>query len=111
MRVSEVVDVEDAIEVPEPSLLDILEHAVSTGVPDSQIDEQVVVDAYLFEPKLEAVGGSNVLGELLLLAAGIGTSMQLRRDDLPTSLTPTSAMLTFSSLRWEKETSLSVSIE
>lgn len=111
MRVGEVVDVEYAIEVAQPSLLDILQHAIATGVPDGQVDQQVVVDPDLFEPELEAVGGSNVLGEVLLLAAGMRTSMQFSSDDLPTSLTPTIAMFTFSSLRCEKETSLSVSIE
>lgn len=111
MRVGEVIHIQYPIKVPQSSFLDVLQHAISTGVPDSQVDEQVVVDSDLFESKLEAVGGSNVVGEVLLLAAGMRTSMQFSSDDLPTSLTPTMAMFTFYSLRWEKETSLSVSIE
>jgi hypothetical protein len=111
VRVGEVVDVEDAVEVPQASLLDVLQHAVSAGVPHCQVDQQVVVDAYLLEPKLEAVGGSNVFRELLLLAPPMRTSMQFSSDDFPTSPTPTNAMFTLSSLRCEKDTSLSVSIE
>lgn len=85
--------------MPQSSLLNVLQHAISTGIPYSQVDEQVMVDSNFFESKLEAVGGSNVFGELLLLAAGMRTSMQFSSDDLPTSLTPTNAMFTFYSLR------------
>lgn len=70
-----------------------------------------MVDSDFFEPELEAVGGSNVFREVLLLAAAMCTSIQFSSDDLPTSLTPTNAIFTFYSFRWEKETSLSVSIE
>lgn len=111
VRAGEVVDVENSIEEPQLSLLDVLRHAVAAGVPDCEIDEEVVVDANLLEPELKSVGGRDVLGEALLLAGAIVTSMQLSSDDLPTSPTPTSAIFTFSSLRCEKERSLSVSIE
>lgn len=93
------------------SFLDILQHAVSAGVPYCQVHEQVVVDSYLLEPELEAICWRDVFRKVFFLAWRIGTSMQFNRDDFPTSLTPTSAKFTFSSFKCEKETSLSVSIE
>jgi hypothetical protein len=96
VRVGEVVHVENSVEEPQLSLLDVLRHAVAAGVPDCEVDEEVVVDANLLESELKSVGGRDLLRELLLLAGAIVTSMQFSSDDLPTSLTPTSAIFTFS---------------
>ena len=96
MRVGEVVYIQNSIEKSQFSLLDVLCHAISTGVPHCQIDQEVVVDANLLEAQLKSIGRRDLLRKLLLLPQAIVTSMQFSSEDLPTSLTPTSAIFTFS---------------
>lgn len=70
-----------------------------------------MADFNFFEAELEAVGGLYIFVEFLFLDMVGGTSMQLTMEDLPTSATPTSAILMFSSARLERERSRSVCIE
>ncbi len=61
MGVEDIIDVEYSIEVLEPSLLNVLQHSVATGVPDCEVDEEMAVDPYFLEPELESIGRGNVI--------------------------------------------------
>ena len=78
---------------------------------DGEVDHEVMVYFYFFEPDLEPIGGLHLFIELFFLADLWFTSMQLTIDDLPTSAMPIRAILMFSSARLDMDMSRSVSIE
>lgn len=94
--IGQIVDIENTVKVFEFPLLDELQHAISSAIPNSQVHQKMMINLYLLKAELVAVGAGDIFAEPFFLDMHSLTYMQLMMEDFPTSVTPTMAILTFS---------------